>query len=133
MKTTDARFIVKESAPGVGLGLFAAAAIRKGEFVIEYTGRKIKTKEADASDSRYLFEIDKDWTLDGPPEINTAGYINHSCDPNCESDIMDGHVMICAIKDIAPGEELGFDYGQEYFDEFIKPHGCKCGAKKHRS
>lgn len=115
----------------MGEGLFAAEHIKKGDFIIEYTGKKITTKVADVSKSRYLFEIDKDWTLDGKALSNIARYINHSCKPNCEADIHDGHVLISATRNIQTGEELGMDYGKEYFDEFIKPVGCKCGARKH--
>jgi SET domain-containing protein len=57
---------------------------------------------------------------------NLARYINHDCEPNCEADIRDGRIMIFAAENIAHGQELTIDYGQEYFDEFIKPHGCKC-------
>lgn len=112
--------------PGRGLGLFARRPFKKDEFVAEYTGRKISTKEADALTTKYLFEIDDDWTIDGSPRSNIARYMNHSCDPNCESDVVDGKILITALRDIEPGEELTFDYGEEYFDEFIKPFGCKC-------
>jgi SET domain-containing protein len=109
-----------------GFGLFARRAFHKGEFVAEYTGRRIPTKEADALKTRYLFEIDKDWTIDGSPRSNTARYMNHSCDANCETDVVDERIVISAVSDIEIGEELTFDYGEEYFDEFIKPSGCKC-------
>lgn len=131
MKATATKYIIKKSAAGMGQGLFATAPFKKGEFVIEYTGKKISTKEADELTTRYLFEIDKDWTIDGSPRSNIARYINHSCDPNCESDTVDGKIIITAIKDIQPGEELSFDYGEEYYNEFIKPKGCRCGAAKH--
>lgn len=122
------RFEVRDGRPGTGLGLYAKQPIKTGEFILEYTGRKIPTVIADDSDSAYLFEINNDWTIDGPPEINPAGYINHDCFPNTESDVVDGRIIIEAIKDIAAGEELTIDYGDEYFDEFIRPHGCKCAS-----
>ncbi len=111
---------------GVGLALFARRTFTEGEFVAEYTGRRIPTVEADALSTRYLFEIDKDWTIDGSPRSNIARYMNHSCFPNCETDIVDGKILITALRDIEIGEELTFDYGEEYFDEFIKPYGCRC-------
>jgi SET domain-containing protein len=120
------------SRPGLGEGLFAAEDIEKGDFIIEYTGEKIRTKVADTLKTRYLFELDEKWTIDGQMLSNTARYINHSCEPNCEADTHDGHILISATRDIAAGEELGMDYGEEYFDEFIKPTGCKCGARRHR-
>lgn len=120
------KFRIGRSGPGRGLGLYARRYFQNGEFVIEYTGRKISTKEADALSTRYLFEIDKRWTIDGSPRSNIARYINHSCEPNCEADIFDEKILISALRDIEQGEELTFDYGKEYFDEFIKPIGCKC-------
>lgn len=111
------------------MGLFARRHIKKGAFVIEYTGERIPTKVADESGGRYLFEVDSDWTVDGEAEINTARYINHSCKPNVEAEIDENdRIMIYAIRDIKPGDELTIDYGEEYFDEFIKPVGCKCAS-----
>jgi SET domain-containing protein len=119
-------FRVARSAPGKGLGLYARRPFTRGEFLLEYTGKKIPTKEADASKSRYLFEIDEFWTIDGSPRTNIARYINHSCAPNCETDVVDGQIFVFAKRGIKEGEELSFDYGDEYFDEFIKPAGCRC-------
>lgn len=117
----------------MGQGLFAQSGIKKGEFIIEYTGNKIPTAVADTmKDSRYLFEIDEEWTIDGSSRSNTARYINHSCDPNTEAEIDDGHIMITAVRNIKKGEELTIDYDVEYFDDFIRPVGCKCSAAKHR-
>ena len=66
VKTIDARFEVRKSKPGTGLGLFAISDIQKGEFILEYTGRKIPTAVADTMNkARYLFEIDGNWTIDG--------------------------------------------------------------------
>lgn len=132
MKSED--FEIKESLQGdVGKGLFAKSDIKKGTFIIEYTGIPLPTKEADEHPGRYLFEVDEKLTINGEPEWNTARYINHSCDPNVEAEIEDGHINIYAIKPIRAGEELYIDYGDEYFDEFIKPVGCRCGTAKCRS
>ena len=125
---THSPYAIRKSRPGCGLGLFATDGFKTGEFVIEYTGKKIPTKEADDLNTRYLFEVDKHWTIDGSVRSNIARYINHSCFPNCESDVEEGRIIIRALRDIEAGEELSFDYGEEYFDEFIKPQGCKCDA-----
>lgn len=109
-----------------GLGLFATRPYRKGERVIEYVGRTIAPEEIYTSRSKYLFEVSKERTIDGKPSINTAGYINHSCRPNCEVSLWRGHVFIKARKLIKPGEEFCYDYGKEYFDEHIGPFGCRC-------
>lgn len=122
----QAKFAVRKSRPGLGHGLFATALLRRGDFVLEYSGKRIPTARADALKSRYLFEIDRQWTIDGSSRANIARYINHSCEPNCEGDIRDGHVLIHTARDIKRGEELTIDYGAEYFDEFIRPTGCEC-------
>lgn len=122
----QARFAIRRSRPGLGHGLFATADIRKGDFILEYTGKRIPTAVADTLKSRYLFEVDRRWTIDGSDRGNIARYINHSCVPNSEGEIRDGAVLIYANRDIKRGEELTIDYGDEYFDEFIKPVGCKC-------
>lgn len=119
-------FAVRRARAGAGLGLFATEPIAKGSFIIEYTGEKITNDEADRRGGRYLFNINKKWTIDGKEHRNTARYINHSCRPNCESRIVGGKVKIYAIKNIAADEELAYDYGTEYFEEFLKPYGCRC-------
>jgi SET domain-containing protein len=118
------KFLVKRSKSG--LGLFANTLIKKGEFVIQYTGKLLTRKEANKKGGKYLFEINSRWTIDGSGRENIARYINHSCRPNCEVDIINKEIKIFAIKDIKTGEELCYDYGKEYFNEFIKPFGCRC-------
>jgi uncharacterized protein len=76
--------------------------------------------------TRYLFEINSRWTIDGSPRWNTARYINHSCRPNAEATVSQGRIRIKAIKRIRPGDEITYNYGRNYFDTFIKPAGCKC-------
>jgi hypothetical protein len=132
MQPMDPRFEVKES-PGTGWGLFAREDIGEGAFILEYTGTKVSTKIADVSGSKYLFELDDDWTIDGVGQENHARWINHACVPNVEAEIENDKILICALRDIFEGEELTIDYGEEYFDEYIKPFGCKCGADKHRN
>lgn len=131
MQVVAAPTEIRSVGPEVGKGLFAAADIKKGAFIAEYTGKKIPTKVADELDTRYLFELDKDWTIDGEDESNLARWINHSCDPNAEAETHDGHILISATKRIKKGQEITIDYGEEYYDEFIRPVGCRCGAKKH--
>jgi SET domain-containing protein len=122
---------VKRSS--AGLGLFAAKDIPKGTCVIEYVGRVISKEEEYTSRSRYLFEVNKNKTLDGTTRGNTARYINHSCRPNCETTIYKGRVFIFTTRKIRKGEELAYDYGKEYFNEYFKKTGCKCAScmKKH--
>ncbi len=112
-----------------GLGLFATAPIEKGAFIVEYSGRRISNAEAERLEkrgSRYMYEINSRWTVDGSSRRNIARYANHSCRPNAESDVVKGTVILRAIKKIKPEEEITYDYGEEYFEIFLKPVGCKC-------
>ena len=111
-----------------GLGLFALKPIKKGDFIAYYSGRLITTKEADELWTKYLFEINNRWTIDGSNRRNVARYINHSCRPNAETDVTKHKVIITAIKTIKPGDEITYDYGRNYFNAFIKPTGCRCMA-----
>lgn len=113
-----------------GLGLFAARLIEKGEFIVQYRGRKLTNAVADALADRgnkYLYELNSRWTIDGASRSNVARYANHSCRPNAESDVLRGHkIIIRSIKKIQPGEEIVYDYGKDYFNLILKPIGCKC-------
>jgi SET domain-containing protein len=113
-----------------GLGLFATAPIRRGAFIVEYSGERIPTREAKARErttgARYMFEINSRWTVDGSPRSNIGRYANHSCAPNAESAVSRGKVILRAIRAIEPGEEITYDYGPEYFELFIRPKGCRC-------
>jgi SET domain-containing protein len=111
-----------------GLGLFATKRIKKGAFIVRYTGRKVKTAVADELDNRYLFEINTRWTIDGSGRRNVARYVNHSCRPNAESDVKGHRVIISAIKTIHPGDEITYNYGRDYFNAFLKEKGCRCAA-----
>jgi SET domain-containing protein len=116
------------------LGLFAGRDIKKGEKVIEYKGRKFTHKQVEEDDrfdnskAIYLFTLNERYVLDGDTKTNTAKYINHSCDPNCEVDIINGKIWIIAIKDIKKGDELSYDYGFGYDADF-RQFPCKCGSK----
>ena len=116
------------------LGLFAQGDINKGEKVIEYKGKKFTHKQVEEDDrfdnskAIYLFTLNERYVLDGDTKTNTAKYINHSCDPNCEVDIINGKIWIIAIKDIKKGDELSYDYGFGYDADF-RQFPCKCGSK----
>ncbi|UTD28520.1 SET domain-containing protein [Bradyrhizobium sp. WD16] len=113
-----------------GLGLFATKPIKKGDTIIEYFGPLLdsRNEKHDAIENKYLFALNGRWTIDGSTRRNVARYINHACRPNAESDVQPRNrkVFIVAIKNIQPGEEIKYDYGKEYFDEYLKPIGCKC-------
>lgn len=108
-----------------GLGLFAGEDIPKGACVIEYTGVPISKEQEHTSRSKYLFEISSRKTIDGAPRWNTARYINHSCRPNCEPNIYKGRIYIHARRKIKEGEELAYDYGKNYFTQYLEGK-CRC-------
>lgn len=109
-----------------GLGLYADEDIPKGICFIEYVGRQIKGEEEYTSNSKYLFEVHARKTIDGRARSNTARYINHSCRPNAEPETYKGRVFIFTTKNIKKGEEICYDYGKEYWNDHIKPIGCRC-------
>lgn len=115
-----------------GLGLFATKPIKKGAKIVRYFGPLLdsKKKKDDAIENKYLFELNNRWTIDGSVRKNIARYINHACKPNAESDVKPRKrkVVIRAIKNIEPGEEINYDYGTDYFKAYLKPIGCKCDA-----
>ena len=115
-------------------GLFASKNIKKGTKIIYYTGKIITKKQTennpkfDNDKAIYLFNLNNRYDLDGDFSYNTARLINHSCDPNCEVEGKGLKLWISSIKDINKNEELTYDYGFS-FDENYKDFPCKCGSK----
>lgn len=109
-----------------GKGVFAMEAIPKGKRIIEYIGREVPVEEQEAATGRYLFTTGRKKMIDGNIKENLARFINHSCRPNCEAKGPSGKVYIYSLRKIRAGQELTYDYGDEYFDDYIKPVGCKC-------
>ena len=113
--------------------MFALKLVRRGEFIAYYSGPLISNARADALWTKYLFEVNNRWTVDGSGRNNIARYINHSCKPNAEADVRKHRVFIAAIRTIHPGDEITYNYGKDYFDTFIKPHGCRCVGCKQKA
>jgi hypothetical protein len=136
-------------------GLFAATAIHAEERIIEYVGELVSHAESDRREAHYtsvgkdnyLFRADDSWVIDATVAGNAARFINHSCAPNCTSRAVaavggggssgsgsgrppPSRVFIVALRDIAVGEELFYDYFFE-FDEADKIP-CLCGAPRCR-
>jgi uncharacterized protein len=123
-----------------GRGVFALRRIRKGTRVVEYLGDRVSHDEADnryshkpADDNHtFLFIVNRSTVIDGGANGNDARYINHSCDPNCESLIEDRRVFIEAIRTVQPGDELTYDYqiGRDKEDpaNVDEIYACRCGA-----
>jgi uncharacterized protein len=129
-----------------GRGVYAARPIKEGERVIEYRGERISWKEADRrppsdpDDPHHTFFF----SLDGGKHVidagvggNAARWINHSCQPNCETEETDdGRVFIQALRNIRTGEELLYDYSL-IIDERLTPtlkkqYECRCGSSDCR-
>jgi SET domain-containing protein len=129
---TPGAFELRVGRSKSGLGLFTESEIPKGACVIEYVGPIVPKDQEDKINSLYLFEVNARKTINGAPRWNTARYINHSCRANCEPNIHKGRVFIHALRRIKPGEELNYDYGENYFKEYLKDVcACpKCEAKR---
>lgn len=108
--------------------MFATARIPKNTRIFEYTGRIITNEAADRlpGKPRYLYDLNKKFTLDGSPRSNLGRYANHSCSPNAVDYMYRGRVYVKALRDIEPGEEITYDYGKTYFDAFIGRDKCMC-------
>jgi SET domain-containing protein len=124
--------IVRVGRSSTGLGLFAVRPIAAKAYIVTYRGKRIPTAEAHRREreaaAKFMFEINRQWTIDGSSRRNLGRYINHACRPNCEAVLRNGQMVFAALRDIAPGEEITLDYGKEYFDLFIAPLGCRCAA-----
>jgi SET domain-containing protein len=127
-----------------GRGVYAIMPIKKGARVIEYLGERISHAEADARYEKkgdddghtFLFIASNRTVIDAGTDGNDARFINHSCNPNCETVIENSRVFIDAIRNIKVGEELGYDY-QLTWESTDDPaelalYACRCGAKKCR-
>jgi SET domain-containing protein len=117
--------VFKSSA---GFGIRALRDFAAEEELMEYTGPRLTNEEADRRAGRYLFRLNDDYTIDGTPRSNLARYINHSCAPNAQASLShdEKRIIIEAIRPIRAGEEITYDYGEEYFEQYIAPAGCKC-------
>lgn len=109
-----------------GLGLFTLKRIPTRRRVVEYVGTVITNEEAYKKGGKYLFALDDKYSLDGSSRSNIARYVNHSCEPNAEAFICGKRVWIYSKRVIDAGEAITIDYGEAYFDEHIRPKGCKC-------
>lgn len=108
-------------------GVFATQAIKKNTRILEYDGPRLSKDEADdvyeGREDTYLFSVGEgDQVIDGH---SMAMFVNHSCDPNCETQEWDERIWIVAIREIEPGEELTYDY---YLHDGDDEAPCYCGA-----
>ncbi len=124
-----------------GKGVFARKDIPKGTRIIEYVGKIVSCKEGlriyeeqlkkskeTGAGAVYIFQLNKKQDIDGNVSWNPAKYINHSCSPNCDYDIINNRIWIFSKRDIKKGEELNYDYDYDLND--YQDHPCKCGSKE---
>jgi uncharacterized protein len=124
-----------------GRGVFARRAFAAGERIIEYTGRLITNDAAEAQcddeamrrHHTFLFGVDDQYTVDGAHGGNEARYINHSCEPNCESVVEKRRVFIHALRSIEAGEEIVYDYWYTTDESYSlvdlqRIYPCRCRA-----
>ncbi|XP_033122773.1 uncharacterized protein LOC117121643 [Anneissia japonica] len=124
-----------------GRGLFCKRLIEAGEMIIEYSGTVIRSVLTDKREKYYeskgigcyMFRIDDYDVIDATVHGNAARFINHSCEPNCYSRVInvDGkkHIVIFASRQIFVGEELTYDYKFPIEDVKLP---CNCGSRKCR-
>src|SRR4029077_13590719 len=132
------RIEVRDSALH-GKGVFAMQRIPKGTRVMEYLGERVSHREADRrydvkdenDNHTFLFIVDSRTVIDAGVDGNEARFVNHACEPNCESVIEDRRVFIDALRTIEPGEELSYDYQiQRAADDppqIDEVFPCRCG------
>jgi SET domain-containing protein len=138
MSAADLPFELRAS-PIQGRGAFATRAIPAGTRLIEYAGERLTPAEADVRypddgdrHHTFLFAIDDDVVVDAAVNGNEARFLNHSCDPNCDVVVEDGRLWIETIRDVAPGEELAYDYAfvlpERHTPAAKRRYPCHCGA-----
>ncbi len=127
-----------------GKGLFAKCNIKAGTNIVEYVGEKITKAQSDriaeiqlkkAQKNReegqvYIFTLNDKYDINGNVSYNKARLMNHSCNPNCDTDIVDDKIWIRSFKDIKKGDELTYDYGFSFDPDDFRDHVCKCGSRK---
>jgi SET domain-containing protein len=146
-RMSNRKAIVRES-PIHGRGVVARIAISAGERICEYVGTRIGWPEALRRHPHdplqpfhtFYFSVDDDTVIDGNDGGDFSRFMNHSCDPNCEADMVEAkgltRIYIVALRDISPGEELLYNYGltleERYTPTLKKQFACHCGSANCR-
>lgn len=127
----DPKLEIKRS-PIEGRGCFARVHLPRGKKIAEYTGERISNAEANRRAGRRrlrICDIDGHWSLDGSKGGNGTHYINHSCEPNSFMKGVYKHILVVALRDIAPGEEITVDYHSTLHSDKKR---CTCGTPSCR-
>ena len=112
-----------------GTGGFALEPIPTGTKIIEYQGERIDKQQAlerCMEGNHFIFHLDETWDLDGNVDWNPARLLNHSCEPNCEAELIDGKIWIVARRPISAEEEISFNYNYDL--ESYQDYPCGCGS-----
>jgi uncharacterized protein len=121
--------LVFKPSPIHGIGAFARCEIAAGSRIIEYVGERIDKRESVRRcerNNQCIFGLNAEVDIDGSVEWNLARFINHSCTPNCEADLVDGRIWFLAKRSIGAGEEVVFNYGYDLED--YRRYPCNCGS-----
>lgn len=125
-----------------GRGVFASQSIAAGERIFEYRGEVTSWRRAAARYRRggvpghtFIFGLADGRVIDGSVGGNSARWLNHSCEPNCEA-VEDhrGRVFIEALRTVSPGDELYIAYGltvdEPLTQEIAAGYACRCGSMR---
>jgi uncharacterized protein len=118
------------ASPIHGTGGFATGDIPSASRIIEYVGKRIDKRESARQCQRnnpFIFFLNSEQDLDGDVDWNPARFLNHSCSPNCEAELIEGRIWIIARRDIKAGEEITFNYGYDL--ESFREYPCHCGSR----
>ena len=128
-----ARGLTVMQSPLDGFGCFATVRFPKNSPIAEYTGERITYREAmrrmRGSGGKRISELDADCYIDGSVDGNDTQYINHSCEPNADAFIIDGFMIVFALEEIVPGEEITVDYLNSFEEDRTV---CRCRAASCR-
>jgi SET domain-containing protein len=125
----DHPLVAFKTSPIDGTGGFARVDLRRGKRIIEYIGPRLSTAEGQIEldqHNAYIFTLDEVSVIDGSVAWNLARFLNHSCEPNCESGIVRNRLWLYALRAIKAGEELTYNYGHGLGGYQDRP--CRCGA-----
>jgi hypothetical protein len=131
MSKGNGNLVVKRTS--AGLGLFTLRTIPRNRRVVEYAGPILTSEEVEKRRGKYFFELDSERAIDGSSRENIARYINHSCRPNAKGYTTGSRIWVWSLREIRAGEQVTIDYGETYFNDHIRPAGCKCETCVNKS
>jgi uncharacterized protein len=120
-----------------GKGMFALEHIKKDSTLLVFGGHVLTREQEEGLPQEIrdiAIQIDKNFVIGviNSDELADTDYVNHSCDPNTG---IKGQITLKAMRDIAPGEEITFDYGTVLFRQEAAPVyelECLCDSEKCR-